>query len=77
MDMPAAQGAVNLIAPMYSSTFIFAKAQFDDAFHRLDEAIAVAARSIPGYLGEESWEDAARGLSSNVYTGIRSKRYRH
>ncbi|WP_100412110.1 antibiotic biosynthesis monooxygenase [Acidovorax sp. 69] len=52
---------------MYSSTFIFATKQFDDTFHRLDEAIATAARSIDGYLGEESWEDSARGLVSNVY----------
>lgn len=52
---------------MYSSTFIFAKKQFDDDFHRLDQAIAAAARAIPGYLGEESWEDTARGLVCNVY----------
>ncbi|OAE71574.1 antibiotic biosynthesis monooxygenase [Achromobacter insolitus] len=52
---------------MYSSTFIFAKKQFDDDFHRLDQAIAAAARTIPGYLGEESWEDTARGLVCNVY----------
>ena len=55
------------IAPMYSSTFIFATKQFDDAFHRLDEAIATAARSIDGYLGEESWTDTGNGLVSNVY----------
>lgn len=52
---------------MYSSTFIFATKQFDDAFHRLDEAIATAARSIDGYLGEESWQDMGNGLVSNVY----------
>ena len=52
---------------MYSSTFIFATKQFDDAFHRLDQVIATAARSIDGYLGEEAWEDTARGLVSNVY----------
>ncbi len=52
---------------MYSSTFIFATKQFDDEFHRLDQEIAAAAKAIPGYLGEESWEDHARGLVSNVY----------
>ena len=52
---------------MYSSTFIFAKKQFDEAFHRLDEEIAAKARAIPGYLGEESWENAVTGLVSNVY----------
>ncbi|MBJ9664787.1 MULTISPECIES: antibiotic biosynthesis monooxygenase [Burkholderia] len=52
---------------MYSSTFIFAAGQFDDTFHRLDKAIADAAKTIPGYLGEETWENAATGLTSNVY----------
>jgi heme-degrading monooxygenase HmoA len=50
-----------------SSTFIFAKKQFDDEFHKLDAKIAEAAKSIPGYLGEESWESQATGLISNVY----------
>lgn len=52
---------------MYSSTFIFAAGDYDQEFHRLDEAIAQAAKSIPGYLGEESWESQATGLISNVY----------
>lgn len=52
---------------MYSSTFTFAKGQFDEAFHRLDQEIATMARSIPGYLGEEAWENSETGLVSNVY----------
>lgn len=52
---------------MYSSTFIFATKHFDEAFHRLDEEIAAMAKRIPGYLGEESWENKATGLISNVY----------
>jgi heme-degrading monooxygenase HmoA len=52
---------------MYSSTFIFAKAQWNEEFHRLDEEIARAAKATPGYLGEETWENAATGLVSNVY----------
>ncbi|WP_137718616.1 antibiotic biosynthesis monooxygenase family protein [Methylobacillus flagellatus] len=52
---------------MYSSTFIFAKKQYDDEFYRLDKAIADVAKSINGYLGEESWENPATGLVSNVY----------
>jgi heme-degrading monooxygenase HmoA len=52
---------------MFSSTFIFGKRQYDDEFHRLDQEIAEAARATPGYLGEESWENAATGLISNVY----------
>lgn len=52
---------------MYTSTFTFAKGQFDDEFHAVDNVIAQIARSIPGYLGEESWENPATGLISNVY----------
>lgn len=52
---------------MYSATFIFAKAEWDDDFHKLDAQVASAARSTPGYLGEESWENSSTGLVSNVY----------
>jgi hypothetical protein len=52
---------------MYTSTFIFAKKEFDDEFHALDQAIAAAAKSIPGYRGEETWENPATGLVANVY----------
>jgi heme-degrading monooxygenase HmoA len=52
---------------MYTSTFIFAKKAFDAEFHALDQAIAAAAKAIPGYLGEETWENPANGLVSNVY----------
>ena len=52
---------------MYSATFIFASKQFDDEFHRLDQTIAAAAKSLPGYLGEETWENTGNGLVSNVY----------
>ena len=52
---------------LFSSTFIFAKREFDDEFHSLDREIAEVARSAPGYLGEEAWENATTGLVSNVY----------
>lgn len=52
---------------MYTSTFTFAIRGFDDEFHALDLVIAQVARSIPGYLGEENWENTASGLVSNVY----------
>lgn len=51
---------------MYISTFIFKAGQYDDEFHRLDQRIAAVAKSIPGYLGEETWENA-EGLIQNVY----------
>ena len=52
---------------MYTSTFTFAKGEFDNEFHAIDGAIAEIAKSIPGYLGEESWENPSMGLVSNVY----------
>lgn len=52
---------------MYSATFIFAKKQYDDRFYRLDEEIAAMAKSIPGYLSEETWENPANGQVCNVY----------
>lgn len=54
-------------AQMYSATFTFAKGEYDDEFHRLDQAIAEVARAIPGYLGEEAWENPSNGLISTVY----------
>lgn len=52
---------------MYTSTFTFAKRDYDEAFHALDSVIAQTAKSISGYLGEENWEDPTTGLISNVY----------
>lgn len=52
---------------MYTSTFTFAKGDYDAEFFALDERIAEVARAIPGYLGEEAWENATTGLISNVY----------
>lgn len=52
---------------MFTSTFTFAKGQYDDEFHALDQVIAQVAQSIPGYLGEEAWENSETGLVSNVY----------
>lgn len=51
----------------FTSTFTFAAREFDDEFHALDKIIADTAKTILGYLGEESWENAATGLISNVY----------
>lgn len=53
--------------PMYTATFTFAKGTYDEEFHRRDQAIADIAKAIPGYLGEEAWENPATGLISNVY----------
>jgi heme-degrading monooxygenase HmoA len=52
---------------MYTSTFMFEAKEFDDEFHRLNDDIAEQARRIPGWLGEESWENEQTGLHSEVY----------
>jgi heme-degrading monooxygenase HmoA len=52
---------------MYTATFTFAKGDYDEEFHVLDHAIAEVAKSIPGYLGEEAWENASTALISTVY----------
>lgn len=64
---PPMNGRVPLPRAMYTSTFTFAKREFDDEFTALDDVIAQVARSTPGYLGEESWENPSNGLVSNVY----------
>jgi heme-degrading monooxygenase HmoA len=52
---------------MYTSTFTFAKGQYDEELYALDNVIAQIAKDIPGYLGEETWENPETGLISNVY----------
>ena len=51
---------------MYTTTFTFLPGEVDEAFHALDERIAQAARALPGYIGEESWDSAATGQVCNV-----------
>ena len=47
---------------VYTSTFIFTAKPYDDDFHRLNDEIAERARALPGFLGEESWENPETGL---------------
>ena len=54
---------------MYSATFIFAKKNFDDAFHRLDQKIAAMAKTISAYFGEEAWENTGAGLEPTEHSG--------
>lgn len=52
---------------MFTSTFTFAPGNYTDEFHALDQVIAQVAKSLPGYLGEETWENPSTALVSNVY----------
>ena len=47
---------------MYIASFIFEPGQYDSEFHRLNDIIDSVARSLPGFLGTESWQspDGAR-----------------
>ena len=54
-------------ATVYTSTFIFDPKEYDADFHRLNDEIASRARAIPGFLGEEAWENPETGLHSEVY----------
>jgi heme-degrading monooxygenase HmoA len=54
-------------ATVYTSTFIFDAKEYDDEFHRLNDEIAARARALPGFLGEEAWENPETGLHSEVY----------
>lgn len=67
MGYDADFGQQQTLPVTFTSTFIFATRQFDEEFYALDKVIADVAKSIPGYLGEESWENASAGLVSNVY----------
>ena len=43
---------------MYCASFIWEPGSYDSEFHRLNNAIDEIARSLPGYLGVESWRNA-------------------
>lgn len=55
------------MSKIYTSTFTFSMHEVSDEFHALDKIIADAAKSIPGYLGEEAWENPSLGMTSNIY----------
>ncbi|GAB2827391.1 hypothetical protein GCM10027022_18010 [Alpinimonas psychrophila] len=40
---------------MYSAAFIFQPGTYDAEFYRLDGLIEDVARSLPGFLGSETW----------------------
>ena len=50
---------------MYSAAFIFEPGQYDDEFHRLNAIIDSVAKSLPGFLGVDSWQ-ASNGSLHNV-----------
>jgi heme-degrading monooxygenase HmoA len=52
---------------MYSAAFIFEPGQYDAEFHRLNALIDSVARSLPGFLGVESWQSADGSRRNATY----------
>ncbi len=52
---------------MYSASFIFEPGEYDDEFHRLNEAIEKVARQLPGYLGVDSWQTPDGSRRNAIY----------
>ena len=66
----------------YTATFIFAKKQFDDDFHRLDQAIATAAQRIdiaPDHadVRDRIWEGVPHKAVERVAFELLSNAIRH
>lgn len=52
---------------MYLASFIYRPGMPDPDFHRLNDAVAQAARDIDGYLGEDSWASEVGGRRMVTY----------
>ena len=52
---------------MYSAAFIWEPGEYDAEFDRLNALIEEVARSLPGYLGVESWQRADSRLRNATY----------
>lgn len=52
---------------MYSAAFIYEAGDYDGEFHRLNALIDAVARSMPGFLGSESWQTADASRRNATY----------
>ncbi len=52
---------------MYSAAFTWEPGVYDAEFHRLNQAIDEVARSLPGFLGVESWQSADASRKNAIY----------
>jgi heme-degrading monooxygenase HmoA len=57
---------------MYCAAFIFEPGEYDAEFHRLNGLIDEVARSLPGFVGTESWqsEDGRRKCASYYWNDL-------
>lgn len=54
---------------LFLTSFIFEKKEYDDDFYQLDGEIERYTQSLEGFIGMESYHDAASGESSTTTTG--------
>lgn len=52
---------------MFSASFIFVPATYDEEFHRLDDAIDAFAQSLDGYLGVDRWFSGDKKTKNSIY----------
>ena len=52
---------------MFSAAFIWEPGEYDAEFHRLNAIIDEVARSLPGFLGSETWRSADGSRNNAVY----------
>jgi heme-degrading monooxygenase HmoA len=52
---------------MYSVAFIYEPGEYDIEFHRLNQTIDEVARSMPDFLGAESWQSASGKRRNATY----------
>ncbi|EEG1337796.1 hypothetical protein GWR11_16845, partial [Salmonella enterica] len=52
---------------LFLTSFIFEKKEYDEEFYQLDSWIERYTQSIDGYIGMESYTDAASGRIVNNY----------
>jgi heme-degrading monooxygenase HmoA len=52
---------------MYIAAFIYSPGQYDDEFHRLNGIIDAVAKSLPGFLGAESWQSTTDDRRNATY----------
>lgn len=52
---------------MFSAAFIFEPGDYDDEFHELNSKIDDVARSLPGFVGAETWLSADGTRRNAVY----------
>jgi heme-degrading monooxygenase HmoA len=61
---------------IYCAAFVFEPGEYDADFHRLNALVEATARSLPGFLGVESWVavDGARRNATYYWDSLETLR---